>query len=239
MRAYAKFLQLDSSSLTAIFKRKRSLPTTKAKSVASRLKLAPCDAEKFVMSVRQSKANLMKLAGIAATEDAETLQEQHHFQIIAEWEHYAVLTLMKVKDFESDSAWIAKRLGIPQIRAQNVLDRLISTGLVVCNESPAEFKPSSARFNTSEDVLSASLQKCHKEALEMGVQKLESVGVLDRDYSCETIAVDRERLPEAKAMIREFRRKMGALLAGENPREVYHLCLQLYPVTQIESGTEE
>ena len=67
----------------------------------------------------------------------------------------------------------------------------------------------------------------------MGKHKLKEIGVELRDFSAMTIALDLEKLPEAKTIIREFRQKMGTLLRNGNKTEVYQLAIQLYPLSNI------
>ena len=70
--------------------------------------------------------------------------------------------------------------------------------------------------------------------------KLDDVPVEFRDFSSMTIAVDPEKLPEAKAVIREFRQKMASLLRDGNKTEVFQFALQLYPLTDMNSeGSHE
>ncbi len=74
----------------------------------------------------------------------------------------------------------------------------------------------------------------------MSKSKLDDVPVEFRDFSSMTIAVDPEKLPEAKAVIREFRQKMASLLRDGNKTEVFQFALQLYPLTDMNSeGSHE
>ena len=54
-----------------------------------------------------------------------------------------------------------------------------------------------------------------------------------------TLAIDPEKIPEAKLIIREFRKKMGSLLNSGTKREVYQLGIQFYPVTKVQNQGEE
>lgn len=49
-----------------------------------------------------------------------------------------------------------------------------------------------------------------------------------------TMAVDKQRLPEAKALIKSFRRDLAKLLSrGKKRDEVYNLSIALFPITNI------
>jgi hypothetical protein len=45
------------------------------------------------------------------------------------------------------------------------------------------------------------------------------------------MTVTRDRIPEAKTIIREFRQKMCALMESSCGEEVYQLAIQFYPMT--------
>ncbi len=235
LRAFARFLNIDASSLAAVFKRKRKLPSDKAQLIVKKLGFSPIEKQKFLTSLQASRASLAALALQNIAVPASTIDEERHFRIISEWEHYAVLTLAKVEGFQSNTAWIANRLGISELRARSALNRLLEAGLLK-QDAKKGVTPTHARITTTEDIASESLRQAHKEALEMGARKLDTVEVLDRDYSIETLAFDPGKLGEAKALIREFREKLGALVQGDAPREVYQFCIQLYPLTQLGAG---
>ncbi|MNL64824.1 hypothetical protein D3C87_1890770 [compost metagenome] len=65
----------------------------------------------------------------------------------------------------------------------------------------------------------------------MGKAKLDEVDMMLRDFSSTTLAIDLDKLTEAKTIIREFRQKMSALLRDGNKTDVYQLAIQFYPLT--------
>ena len=54
-----------------------------------------------------------------------------------------------------------------------------------------------------------------------------------RDFSTLAVAIDLNKIPEAKAIIREFRQKMAKLMSEGERTEVYELAIQLYPITRL------
>lgn len=93
---------------------------------------------------------------------------------------------------------------------------------------------------TSEDVLSLSLRKSHLESFEIAARKQDEISLEYRDFSAEVFCVDLEHLPQAKALIREFREKIAVMMRKGKPREVYQLSVQLFPLTVLDSkGTEK
>ena len=86
-------------------------------------------------------------------------------------------------------------------------------------------------MRTTEDVASEALKASHHDTLELAHKKLNEVPVELRDFSSMTVAVDQKKIPEVKAVIREFRQKMGELLKAGNKSDVYQLAIQFFPLT--------
>ncbi|RZA08230.1 MAG: TIGR02147 family protein [Proteobacteria bacterium] len=155
--------------------------------------------------------------------------EDETFAVVADWQHFAILSLMETKAFRSDEKWIARRLGISALEAREALARLLRTGLVVMRGK--DYIPSGKNLSTSEDIPSAALRRSHRQSLEQAIDSLENVSVERRDISSVTMAIDAAKLPLAKAAIREFRRKLMNLLETGDANEVYNLNIQLHPLT--------
>ena len=121
-------------------------------------------------------------------------------------------------------------------RAEVVISNLMTCGLLVRNEE-GKLVRAHRQVKTTEDVTSQALKESHKETLRMGINKLEEVEVELRDFSSTTVAIDLEKLPEAKTIIREFRQKMSALLRDGNKTDLYQLAIQFYPLTDSKKET--
>ena len=231
LRAFAKDLEIDSSNLSAIFQRKRGLPYSRAGQIAKRLKLSPKESALFVASTMRKQ---MRLDSIKVKDDAKKyLLEDKYYKIISEWEYYALLQLLQTKGFNPSADWIAKRLGISESRTIQVLRNLIDLEFIK-EDSKKGYVRLSPSLETSEDIESQALQISHIESLNLGKEKLEKVAVDLRDYSSITIAINPEKIPEAKAVVREFQEKLYALLSQGEKTEVYQFNCQLFPLTRVE-----
>lgn len=230
LRAYAKYLGVHSSTLSQVFKGKRSLPLNKASEVANKLKLGPKERTLFFESFYKTKTKLDDIK-IDAVDDRFLLDESYS-KVIAEWEHYALLTLFDVDGFVAIPEEISLRLGITINRAEVILNNLLTSGLVLKTDDGVYVKTHS-NIRTTEDVTSNALRLSHLETLEMGKNKLEEIDIELRDFSAMTIAMNLSRMPEVKTIIREFRQKLSALLRDGKKDEVYQLAIQFYPMTNL------
>lgn len=234
LRAFARDVNIHPSTLSLILKGKRSLTFKDAQGVQSKLNLSPVETTRFMGSVLRAKASIddIKIPSF----DERHIIDDTHFQVIAEWEHYTVLELFGLKDFHCTQSEIALRLNIPLERAEVVIENLLSAGLLSLQDG--QLNKVHEDIKTTEDISSLALKASHEETLRLGIDKLNSVSLELRDFSSATLAVDLEKIPEAKNIIREFRMKMRALLSSGNKSEVYQLSIQFYPLTgaNTESG---
>lgn len=235
LRAYARDLGVHPSTLSQVLKGKRPLPIKDSLSVVKNLKLGPKDKTYFMESLYRRKTSLDNIE-IGSLDDRFMLDESYH-KVLAEWEHYAVLELYELAGFQANSSEISKRLKITITRAEVVVNNLLICGLLKRNEM-GELERAHSSVRTTEDVKSQALHESHKETLMMGINKLEEIEVEFRDFSSTTVAVDLEKLTEAKTIIREFRQKMEALLRDGQKTDVYQLAIQFFPLTDLKNKNE-
>ena len=236
MRAFARDLGMHSATLSQILQGKRNLPFKRANEVVERLQLSPKEKRLFMESFYQVKTSLDNIK-VGFVDERQVLDESY-YTVIAEWEHYAALELFNLKGFEFSPQNISKKLGIKKNRAEVVIRNLLSSKLIA-KDSNGIFRSTYSSIKTTEDVSSQAIKKAHESALEIGAQKLNDVDVQLRDFSSITLAVDMDKLPEAKNIIREFRRKMEILFKNTEPTEVFRMAIQFYPLSEINMGSEK
>ncbi len=76
---------------------------------------------------------------------------------------------------------------------------------------------------------SLALQKAHTDALNIAKEKLETVPMEQRDYTSVTMAISTKKIPEAKAIIREFQEKLHALLTSDPQTKSINLVVNYSP----------
>jgi len=232
LRSFAKDLCLSPSTLSRVLNGKRQIPRTKVNAVLNNLKLSPKEESVFLESFSLRPPTSSNLNSQEAANHSSTLElSEMHYQILAEWEHFAILSLLKIQKYQSSISEIGKKLGIsiPQVSA--ALTRLKAASLVTFLKNKWSRTP--LKLKSSEDVLSRALQKAHREELSIAQTKLQEIEVSMRDFSSITMAIDTSRLDDAKKLIRKFRQEMSALLESDDATEVYQLGIQLYPLTKI------
>ncbi len=236
LRAYARDIGLHSSTLSQILKGRRPLPLKVASVVVKKLGLGPKERTLFMESLHQRKTKIDKIK--ISEHDERFMLDESYFRTIAEWEHFAIYTLFDLDHFTPTVENFSLKLGITLQRAEVVVNNLLSCGLLAYDHHGALCK-SFTNLRTTEDINSQALILSHLETLDMGKKKLEEVYVDLRDFSSLTIAMDLEKLPELKTIIREFRQKVSALVKDGKKTEVFQMAIQLYPMTSNNEITKK
>lgn len=164
------------------------------------------------------------------------------FSLISEWYHYAILELLKVRDFKPNTAWIARALGLTKGEANIAIERLMRLGLIE-NDPERGWVETTGGYSTniSPGLTSAGAKKLQKQILEQSLKALEEIPLAKRNHTSMTLAIDPAALPEAVKRIARFRRELADFLEQSGTaREVYQISVSIFPVTQVsaESGAK-
>src|SRR5690348_6153125 len=116
LRAFARDLEVDSSTLSQIMNGKRSIPAKNSKILAAKLSLSPKESTLFVESINRSSMSIDDIK-ISPLDERFMLDESYH-KVIAEWEHYALLDLFDLNDFENNSEYFQKKLDLTANRVE-------------------------------------------------------------------------------------------------------------------------
>lgn len=106
---------------------------------------------------------------------------------------------------------------------------------LIIQDEEGQFVKNTKKLSTTKDIPSQALRDAHIDILKIASEKIETIPVEDRFYSASTIAIKKDKLLEAKELIREFRSKLAEFTKGDGPDEVYQMNIQLFPLTVNES----
>lgn len=192
-------------------------------------------AERIAKGLNLPREEMEVLLSFASERRPATIPQciltEPEVDLICNWESYAILSLLKVPDFQDDAGWISKRLGIEESRVTECIDILIKLQIVRRAEGKLERTKSSV--TNAVDIPKETINKAHRGDLKKALEMLETTPVAMRDYSSITMAIDPAHIPDAKRMIGQFRRKLAALMERGETKEVYNLAIQLHPLTNM------
>lgn len=223
LRAFARLLEVDPSTLSALMNGKRPL---RPKTVAKLL-------DKIELDNPNLRAHFINAASgfFQGTEPEYIELRLEQFAAISQWEHFAILSLMEIPQFRATPRNVSTRLNIPIATTITALSRLAQLGFI--KKVGSHYQLEKSGFTTPTDTPSAILRQANREYIEKALSSLEETAVENRDITGITMAIDPTRLPQAKKVIRNFRRELAAFLEKGSRSEVYRLNVQLFPLTKM------
>lgn len=233
LRLLAKRLGISPGRLSEYISGKRPITSEQADKIADRLGLNLQRRTEFLTLANRRIEKQFDTAEPTSHSDAKFRQlSADAFNVVADWYHFAILSLMDLDDFEMNAAWIGARLGIPKSTAQGALKRLKNLGLI--EKVSGIWQKRESQHMTTHDVPSAALKISHRQTLQQAIEALDEVPIELRDITSITMAVNPKTIPEVKRLIKSFRRKVASVMEASEKTEVYNLNIQLVPVTRIQ-----
>lgn len=226
LRAFAQKTGISSGALSQILNGKRRVSAKIVQRLVSSLTLDPQERAELLGDFHRPKI-------IPKTSDYLKLSADQ-FKVIGDWHHLAIMSLMNTRGFMAEPEAIARRLGIASRTASDAIERLLRLGLLERNKKGA-LKRGAAQFRTEDDVASVSIRKSHSTSLQLAQRALDSAPVTERDFTSITMAINPDKIPDAKALIRKFQDDLAALLETGPRTEVYQMAMQLFSLSKKES----
>lgn len=229
LRSFAKSLQIQSSALAEMLSGKRTITKKTIEKLGLSLGLSMEELNHY-QAVKSQKSS--PGASAKATYHSITIDQ---YALISDWYHYAILELIKVKEFKSNNAWISRVLGITKSEVNIAVERLLRMGLLETTSS-GDLRDTSTGFSTniSGSLTSQGSKQLQKQILEQSIEALTNLPIEVRNHTSMTMAIDPKHLPEAIKRIASFRRELCEYLESQgDPTEIYQLSLSLFPITHI------
>lgn len=225
-RAFARDLGTSIGRISDILSGESAIGVTLAYRFAKALRLSEKDTQIFVEDVQQGRKRHATI---------EKTLSQEVFNILQHPIHFSLLALTQTKDFRFDEDWIAQRLDSDPKTIAAAIDRLSDTDIIRF-EAPRKIALNFNSLTTSTDIPSASLRRSHQISMERAIQSLETVALDQRDITSITMPINLRKIPAAKRLIKDFRRRLSKVLESGPKDEVYELNIQLVPVSKKTSG---
>jgi len=231
LRAFARNLRISPASLSQMISGKR--PVTK-KSVL-RIAHSPCVSAE----VREALLEGLKVSEKqkeAGNRIASQTLELETFRVIANWYHFAILSMTRLSQNRSDPGWVSEKLGITLAQAKSAVDRLKNLRLLRIKGGKME--QTSSRLTTRDDVPDEAIRLFHHQILDKASMSLDCDPVDQREFSCEILAIDPSRLGMLKEEIRKFKLALNQLTqdSADKKERVYSLSIQFFPLDRQKKG---
>jgi uncharacterized protein (TIGR02147 family) len=232
--AFARDLGVSKAYLSLLFSGKRPLTEAAARKLSRKLSLGAQEAEYFELIRKLESARteeirkyyLGQLNQFRKSHDVTELSLEQ-FKVMSDWQHSAILEAVELDDMEPTPEAIAAKLNLPVSDVNGASSRLLKLGLLTRKGKRFQ-RTKQGLLATSNDISSAALRSFHRQILSMASDALDEQPVEERHVSGMTMAIDPEKLPEAKARIRQFMRDLMADLGTGKKTEVYQISTQLF-----------
>lgn len=224
LRALAKRAGLSPAALSEILNGKRKLTPERASTALIKMGAPPEKADFILKSLTPQKN----------THPSHPQLSIDHFYLIADWYHFAILSLGETEDFQDSPEWISKRLNISIPIVTKALERLERLGAFKRTER-GHLVVTGAQLTTPDEITHRGLKQQHAEILELCKNSLDKHSIQQRDFLGVTMTMDPKEIPLAKKMLRDFIAKFCKKLEQGQKKEVYRLNLQFIPLTDLDT----
>ena len=206
------------------------------------LRLSSPEAEYFTNLVFYQEAKDQEAKGTYLTEleklRSKSLQITHEFrkaqqEMFASWYHGAIREMVLLKDFREDPEWISAKLGnkVTAKQVQESLELLIKLECIKREEGRLVL--SEPLVTTSDEVSSRLIRDLHRQFIDLGVKSIMQDAISEREINGLTIALPKDRIPEFKKAIKDFRKELNKVFSTTNGNEeIYHLNINFFPLTK-------
>lgn len=221
LRAFSKKLGVSSGALTEILQKKRRVTHATAKKILINLSYSPLQAEHFLEEKKSSNIGLDRVY-----QDLSFDQ----YEVLSSWHYLALLNLIELPEEKHTVKSIAERLGLSVKKVEDSLERLLR--LEMLEKVNGRFVRTFIRYQTSEDIANSAIKKYHQDTLELSEAALRDTEVELRDFSSILLKINPKNIKKVKELIRTFQDEVCELVEQDDPEEIYHMNVHLYPVSK-------
>ncbi|MBN20335.1 MAG: hypothetical protein CL678_03520 [Bdellovibrionaceae bacterium] len=236
-RALARDLGVSSGYMSMILSGKRSVPIERAEELADILGMEAAEKSLFFQSLSEKNEKNRKKLKIKTQSFLEYDQiTQDKFNLMSDRYHIAFMDLCTTSQFKNDLCWIAKKLKITELAAQDIRNRLLRLGLIT--ETPeGSLKKTHKKFYVPTSGPNETIRKFHDSMIEAAKEELSirsPKNIKNRFIGGVTLSVEPNKIKEAKATIDRFQEEIVKLCSTASSTEVYQLNIQFFPLTTPE-----
>lgn len=236
LRAFSKSVSLSPGVLSEVLAGKRELTLKSAVKLAERIQFSDEEKQRFLHSVFQSLLRSENGGSTPGSNEEYLALQADVFRNIADWYHYAILSLARIQPNSSHPRWISGQLGISQRDAKDAFARLSRLNLIRRQGSGFVRHSKPVAIETRGRL--AALQNLHRQNLHKALHSLDNDEIMVRDFSSITMAIDADRIEEAREFIKRFRRSFSKSMETGEKKQVYTLAVQLFPVSKKKKETK-
>ena len=229
LRAFAKKLEITPSAASEIMKGKRTISEKLAKKISTRLKLNPTESSIFFSRFEDNSRKIKKI--LTTNVQEKSILQDNDYEVVSHWSTFAILSILKLDDFKSDTQWIATRLGIDAEQVEDSLRKLLKLKMINYNEE-GKLQRAEKYYSSSDDKTNYFVRNHHISDLNIIKKCIETLSPELRDLSNLTFPANPETLQEIKVILRTMHDEIAMIMGQGTKKEVYKICTYLFPLTK-------
>lgn len=222
-RSFAQKIGLSSGALTDFLSGKRGISKKKAAHILTQLghsESEQAEILKYTPLVNYKKnLNYKQL-------------ECKTFNDLLSWEHLAILSLLKTKNFTPTTQWITKKLALNLETTEKALKNLEAHNLI--KKVNSQIILTNENVETYNNIPSEVIKKSHLQDMDIHKENLLKVDLELRDMSSITLAFDLKKMILIKSAIRMFQEQLAEIAETSEATEVYKLSVYLGPLSKLD-----
>lgn len=213
LRAMARSLEMDPSTLSKIISGKRRLGEASAQALLKKLEIDP-----------------------GALDDSFDSLSPEETENLSEWQDFVILEQLGIPKFKATKGNLANALGLPLGEIESSLSKLKRLGLIEIKKTGLIGEKTSGHTTNVSKTTSHVKKNLQKQFLEKAISSIDFDRLEERDMTTMTFAIDSQKFEEARERIRAFRREMVEFLGNtrKSKDRVYNLSIAFYPATKKE-----
>lgn len=164
----------------------------------------------------------------------EKRMDRDRMELLRGWHHWVIREMVVLDDFSSDPEWIVKKLRY-KVTVTEARDALaVLERLEFVRKSPeGKYSVSEPLVSTGDEVSSILLRNLHCQFFQFAIQAILRDNREEREMGGVMLAISKNRLPEIKAFIREFRLEFNKRFSQlEGNDAVYNLGVAFFALTK-------
>jgi uncharacterized protein (TIGR02147 family) len=234
LRSFAKQLGIDHSTLSQVLRSKRRLSARALEAVGKRVGLS----EEAIRAYSHSRKKT------TPKNPPENVRRFHldldTFQLLSVWHHYAILELIQIQGFKTDSRWIAHALGSDVADVNIALQRLLRLGLLEMSAHDRWIdKSGDAEFHSAA-LTEMACNQMNQEIHELAGDAIKRIPSQHRVHRQVVVAVDSRKLSRLNMLADEFMNEVRSLVSESDTKDdVYQAEISLFPITTLKSKRGE
>lgn len=228
LRAFSNDLGVSASGLSMMMSGKTPVTLQFIEKTGERLKLDHQQISEHQISLLQEKTKIK-----AQAKNFEIIPKDK-VALVKEWYHYAILNLLRTKDFRQQEAWLARRLGLSLGEVQTAVEDLFKAGLLANQNGRWVDQTNLFTSHTNNKSFCENAKNHQKQLFSKAHDAIDEISFENRNHTGCTVAISMDELEEIKNYITKFRKEfIKSFDRKSSADEVYHLSLGLFPMTRL------